>query len=170
MSADSVEVKSIPLTQGFSAIVDASDYQALSAFKWFANREGISVYACRKVRLESGKQTTIRMHRSILEAKGDQIVDHANHDGLDNRRVNLRICSYVENGRNKRPRRGASSQYLGVLWDKKRKMWRAMIEVAGRGKHQGFFDCEVSAARAYDAAARLYFGEFANPNFKDCVE
>ena len=99
------------------------------------------------------------MHRVILGLPtGDpRHVDHANGDGLDNRRVNLRLASMTENARNQRVRLH-SSQYKGVSAFRRTHRWTAAI-------HLGYFLTERAAAEAYDDAARRLFGEFARCNF-----
>lgn len=96
-------------------------------------------------------------------------VDHINRDPSDNRLCNLRACSHRENLYNQSSAKGSTSQYLGVRWDKGRGNWCAAISVAGRGHFLGRYGREDEAARAYDAAARRHFGQFANLNFPDAV-
>ena len=166
---DAVMAKAIPLTRGLVAIVDAADYEWLSQWKWHAVGTPLySFYAARGVS-ENGVQSVVRMHRAILGASKDHAVDHINHDTLDNRRQNLRLCSQAENNRNKSRRRGSSSEYLGVSWCGARGKWQAQININSRNSYIGRFVSEIDAARAYDAAARARYGEFANLNFKDAA-
>ena len=107
-------------------------------------------------------------HRVIVGVTHPRVyVDHINHDGLDNRRVNLRVCSQAENQRNK-VSKGGSSTYLGVSFQKSRpnlrRRWRAKIEHKGKAIELGYFASEEEAARARDIAAQELFGEFANLN------
>lgn len=155
----------IPLTKGYSAIVDADDYDWLMQWKWSAVLKGRCVYAVRG-KSELSKAYTVYMHRELLPAPSGMLVDHININGLDNRRANLRLCTRGENNRNSRSRVGASSDYLGVCWDTHRAKWKAYISVDGRLNNIGRYDTEIEAARAYDKAARELFGEFANPNFE----
>ena len=94
--------KQIPLTQGKFTIVDDEDFDLLiSIGKWRANKTGNTFYAKRSVwDKETKKKTTLLIHRIILRAKEGICIDHINHDGLDNRKVNLRICSISENAMN----------------------------------------------------------------------
>jgi AP2 domain len=92
------------------------------------------------------------------------VVDHINYSGLNNLERNLRVCTAVENQRNRRAV-GGSSQYKGVSYDKEHKKWEAGIGVKGRRIHIGLFEGEIGAARAYDRRARQLFGTFAYLNF-----
>ena len=100
----------------------------------------------------------IRMHKLIT---GWDETDHINHDGLDNRRANLRPATSSQNKGNQRPRISGTSPYKGVSRAFKGKPWQVFVG----HEYVGTFDDEVEAARAYDAAARERFGEFACPNF-----
>lgn len=92
----------IPLTQNLRATVDITDYEELSKHKWFAKKTTAksypygSYYAAKSKRVD-GKMKTIYMHREITNCPDDKEVDHINSDTLDNRKVNLRICTRVEN-------------------------------------------------------------------------
>jgi len=158
--------RTIPLTQGKVAVVDAVDYAELARYKWCASSPGWGVwYAVRGEGMPNGKRRTVYMHREVLGAAPGEQVDHVNLDGLDNRRENLRSATGVENSRNRRKRSGTSSQYKGVSWHKATRRWLAQIRFGARKTHLGSFRCEEDAARAYDAAAVEHFGEFARPNF-----
>ncbi len=162
-------MKKIPLTQGKVAIVDDEDYEELSQFKWFAQKEPCTYYAARRIYLGNGaknpKQKTIRMHRLLMNAKKKQEVDHINGNGLDNRKSDLRLCTHSENARNRRLRLGGSSLYKGVYWHKSRKKWQSQIVFNYQIKYLGRYDNEIEAAKAYDYAAKELFGEFALTNF-----
>lgn len=153
-------MKTIPLTKGKVALVDDEDYSVLIQHPWAAGGGG-SNYA---VRYEKGK--AILMHRLIVNPEVGQCVDHVNGNGLDNRRSNLRACSHQENMRNRRTTDVAGvSRFKGVYWEAKKRLWRARIAVDKKYKSLGRYKVEEDAARAYDRAARVYFGEFARVNF-----
>lgn len=153
--------RKIPLTQGKYAIVDPEDYEELAKYKWFAVNNDGRFYAVR-----SRKNRNVKMHRVIIGAREDEIVDHINGNGLDNRNANVRFATSEQNSWNQRKQRSkSSSKYKGVSWEKKRKEWRARITLKGRLIHLGRFETEEGAARAYDAKAKELFGEFAWLNF-----
>ncbi len=157
--------RKIPLTQGQFAIVDDEDYEKLSGYKWYASKKGRTFYAERADR-GGRKKRNIPMHREILDMPAGKCIDHINHNSLDNRRANLRIVTQEHNNWNKRKKRGnCSSQYKGVSWQKSPGRWKAMIVYKGKWIFIGYFDNEVSAAKAYDAKAQELFGEYAALNF-----
>lgn len=157
-------MKKIPLTQGKFAIVDDEDYESLLQFKWHAHKIGRRIYAETAVHGIGGKWIGLYMHRFLLPDSKE--ADHRNGDGLDNRRENLRTATSQENKRGfQRKKIGASSRFRGVIWRNDRNKWRAQITVSGKKIYLGFFRDEKDAAKAYDAAARKFFGSFACPNF-----
>ena len=159
------DMKQIRLTQRMVALVDDADFEQLSKHKWCAVRARGRWYAVRSIPMEKGKQTTIRMHRFIMNAPRDQQVDHLDGNGLNNQRSNLRICTSAQNNRNRRKMVGTSPVFKGVYWNKENQRWHAQITQNGHRHHLGYFDNEIDAAYAYDAAARKHFGEFACINF-----
>lgn len=96
-----------------------------------------------------------------------QLVDHINHNGLDNRKANLRLATAAQNARNRQKCKSKkTSKYKGVCWHKRDKKWTGRILVNSKSIALGYFEDEKEAARAYDRAARKYYGEYAEPNFE----
>lgn len=155
--------KRIPLTQGKFAIVDDADFEWLSKHKWHLLRNGSRCYAVRHDhRFAPCRQ--IRMHRAILKPGLGVSVDHRDGDGLNNQRTNLRPCTNSQNNMNSRKQSGCSSIYKGVWWNKDRRKGIAEIQKDHKRRLLGAFYNEKDAARAYNGAAIIEFGEFARLN------
>lgn len=152
-------MKEIPLTRGLVALIDDADFDAVSAYKWYAahRKGGATFYARRTV----NPSQTILMHRAILCAPSGVGVDHINCNGLDNRRSNLRLATSAQNAKNRGMHPGNTSGYKGVCWHPSANRWQAQIKVDGRNKYLGLFPTPVEAHAAYCAAAKELHGEFA---------
>ena len=154
----------IKLSRGLFAIVNGRDFLKLYMFKWFAKGDGGTFYAIRTF-YENGRKKQVSMHRQIMNPTEGFCIDHRNHIGLDNRRINLREATQTQNSHNRRKSTTCSSIYKGVVWKECHKKWRASIKVNGQTISLGYFDNEIDAAKAYDAAAKEHFGKFASLNF-----
>lgn len=156
-------MKEIQLSKGLIALIDDSDFEAVSIYKWFAcrtSKRSKTHYAFRNT-LKNGKRSTQTMHRFILQAVDSKIhVDHINGDGLDNRRSNIRLASQSNNMKN----RGASKNNIlnikGVSFDKKRNMFMARLNLNGDKIWLGRFKTAEEASRVYEMKAKEVFGEF----------
>jgi hypothetical protein len=149
-----------------SAIVDDEDYEDLIQYNWLFCQNGKGIYV-RRTYGEAGLRKNQFLHNYLMGRVG---VDHINHNGLDNRRSNLRFATAQENIKNRpkffeREGRQFSSQYKGVT--NRRNRWRATISVNYKQLFLGSFEDEVEAARAYDRAAIEHYGEFASINFPE---
>lgn len=160
-------MKTIALTRGYSALVDDADYELVACFKWHANikyrRDGsvYTVYAMRVYGTRKEKKVAM-MHRFILGLSDPKIkADHWNHNGLDNQRSNLRICTQGQNQGNTRMRVSNTSGFKGVSWHALAKKWTVSLGANGNRKYIGLFASKEEAARAYNVAATKLFGEFA---------
>lgn len=153
--------KQIPLTQGKFATVDDADYEWLNQWKWTAYRNGNNWYAIRFAGQKKNRKG-IAMHRLIANAPVGMDVDHKDHDGLNNTKGNLRVCTRAQNLRNRKMSK-SNSGYIGV--HKEGDGYRATIAVSGKTHYVGYFHSAEEAAKARDEAARKLHGEFARTNF-----
>ncbi len=159
-------MKMIPLTQGKCAMVDDEDYKRISRHKWSASDFGCTFYAIRNVKgnAPSKHRRSILMHREILGVPDDKETDHCDGNGLNNCKVNLRICSHQQNLYNSSKQTNRSSKYKGVVWYKQTKKWMARVQWNRQRYHLGYFKDETKAALAYNRKAKELFGDFAKLN------
>jgi hypothetical protein len=159
----------IYLDEGLWTIVDPQDYRRYACFKWCLDGHDGKFYAVRGARVGSDNTKKVRLHREITAAPKGLFVDHRNGDSLDNRRANLRIATRSQNMQNthRKNKHKTTSQFVGVWLSKDRGLWCAKITSNGKKIFLGRFVNEIDAAKAYDAAARKYHGEFARLNFPE---
>ncbi len=161
-----VPMKRIPLSQGQFAIVDDKDYDRLNRHRWYARKASYGGFFAVTTITLNKIAVKMYMHREIMGlAKGDRrVIDHLDHNTLDNRRANLRICTQAQNLCNRGPDAHTSSQYKGVSWNKECKKWDVRISVQGKQICFGLFEDETYAARVYNTAAQKYHGKYARLN------
>lgn len=150
----------------YEAKVDDEDYARLSTFRWRVGRKSPrrKQYVMRTSRL-NGKRATALMHREIIgQIPNGMCVDHINGNTLDNRRCNLRLVTLAQNSAYQSIRSDNTSGFKGVTYHKHHKKWNAHISKNGSQVSLGYFRNKEEAARAYDAAAIVHYGEFALTN------
>lgn len=165
-------MREIPLTQGKVALVDDSDFEWLSQWKWNAEphqtKSGIQEIWYAKRLIYTGvhsRSIKVYMHRFLLGISDFRTkVDHRDSDGLNNQRYNLRQSTNSQNSANSRKSLRNTSGFKGVHWYKPCSKWQAQIRCGPRRFHLGYFANKVDAARAYNEAALHYFGDFARLN------
>jgi hypothetical protein len=159
------------LGNGLFAICDWCDFNSVKSFKWNSTSLDSRVQWAWAHDVENGgeKRKKVAMHNVIMKPSEGFIVDHINGNGLDNRRSNLRIVTRQQNTFNS-VHKGGTSKYKGVALDKESGLWRAYIAKDGKRTWLGRFPDELSAAIAYDKAAKDMFGEYAKLNIATAQE
>lgn len=150
-------MKKIYLSKGKFALVDDEDYDFLIQWKWHISQSGYAV------RTDNRLKKTTMMHREVNKTLKNLETDHIDGNKINNQKNNLRSALKVQNQGNRKPQKG-TSKFKGVCWNKENKNWRAGIRVNKKSKCLGSFKNEADAARAYNIAAKEYFGDFAKVN------
>jgi len=163
--------RKIPLGESFFTIVSPQDYYWLNKSHWVPRKHDGLISAVRFVN-DPDKETQISsMHRVIMNQPKGLFVDHKNLNALDNTRPNLRNATRSQNQFNRNKIKSkTSSRFMGVCLPKSRNRFYAYIKYGNKRIWLGSFDNEIDAAKAYDAAAKKYHGEFARLNFPERSE
>jgi len=149
-------MKSLP-DEAYKLRLDEADMVRVMQHEWYFDPH--TGYTRRKV-------DGMPMHVFLMgEAPPGFIWDHVNRDRQDNRQSNLRLATHSQSGANRNVGSTGTSRYRGVYRHYRLPRWVAQIKVQGKVKYLGLYDSQEDAARAYDAAAQVYFGEFAKLNF-----
>lgn len=160
-------MKIIYLTNDKETIVDDEDYDYLIQWNWYNNNE-LGVY---RSTTQNNVHETIYIHRVIAARRGLKIdgleIDHIDRNPLNNIFSNIRTATRSQNIMNQGKRKDNISGYKGVTWHKPNQKWMAQIGKDGKRYNLGYFYNPVEAAKAYDRAAKLLFGEFACLNFPE---
>jgi hypothetical protein len=157
----------IYLGEGKWTIVDRCDYYTYGKYRWILWGDSYNFYAVRQKKTGPKSTQKVYMHREIMNFPKGKLVDHRNGDTLHNRRSNLRLATHTQNMQNRRKRKNTASKYVGMWRDKRNGQWVGRITVNKKQIYLGRFDSETAAAKAYDRAAKKYFGEFARLNFPE---
>ena len=149
------------LGDGNFALVSPKDHGRVMTRRWAMNAKRYVI-----MKRHGKEEGTVSLHRFILDVGIEIAIDHINGDPLDNRRENLRLCTYTENARNrKKQRKPASSRYKGVSMMRRTGKWHVQITKLKVRYFLGAFSNEEEAGRAYDQKATELFGQFARLNF-----
>jgi len=124
------------------ALINKDDYEKVNNIKWHLANEYV----------ESGNPK-IKLHQLILGIKEDFVIDHINHNKLDNRKQNLRHCTKSQNGMNRKSK--------GYYFRKEVNKWEVLIGLNNKSICLGFFEEKNKAIKARREAEKKYFGEFA---------
>lgn len=151
----------IYLTRGQQTEVDFVDWlrPEIQNIKWNVTIDGgkYGYYASGR----KGKKK-ILLHRLILNAPSTFLVDHIDHNTLDNRNQNLRLCNFKDNSRNQRKPKSNTSGFKGVSWHKATNKWRSTITKDNKSIHLGCYSTKEKAYEIYCKKAKELFGDFAS--------
>ncbi len=143
---------------GDSFIFSPCDLEKAQTGRWCVSTNG---YAVR----DDARSEKEHFARIALNAKSNEYVDHINMDTRDERRENLRICSWSENNCNKVLQSNNTSGYKGVSFHRLSRKYMASLWKDGKHHYGGLHETKEQAALAYDELAREYHGTFARLNF-----
>lgn len=139
---------------------DKEDYDKIKDYCWFETSKG---YICSSG-INGNYNKKIYMHRLILDADKNKIVDHINHNKHDNRKCNLRICTQSENMMNTVLKRDNTSGVKGVWWCDRLNKWCSEIQVHNNKIVLGYFSNMNDAIESRKYAEEKYFGEYSYDN------
>lgn len=116
-----------------------------------------------KLLSEEHRKKLSEAHKKIWQALSQNsrkiFLQNLKHEWTEQSRLKMSLTRRGEK------RGNGTSKYLGVSWFKRDSNWRAWLKYNGKQIHLGYFDNDINAAKAYDQAARKYFGDFAKTNF-----
>ena len=153
------------------AIIDLEDLQKVLDFPytWFAKYDPDidSFYAvASQYHKELGRARPVYLHQFVMDANG-KVVDHENHNTLDDRKSNLRISEEIRNAMNRKAKnKNNKSGYRNVCWSKSEKMWLVQLQINQKNAVLGKFSYDEleQAGKFAEEMRQKYYGEFAGGN------
>ena len=157
------------IIRGYEVLVDYENLEIVFSHGWNIDRKAASekkLYYFTAEKCVDGKRIKLRLHREIMkcERNDGRYVDHINGNTLDNRKINLRICTNAENARARKVRVDSSSGYRGVSFYKYTNKWTAYIGLNYKRINLGYFLTKEEAIEARRIAVKKYHGDFARYN------
>jgi 5'(3')-deoxyribonucleotidase len=133
-------------------IIDKDDVNKVKDIAWSVDNYGYAhTSGCHK-----------RMHQYIINYDTNiYVIDHINRNKLDNRKINLRLCTKLENNRNIEIQKNNSSGFVGVHYDSNCRLWRARITVNYKSIYIGSYKTFDEAVKSRILAEIEYFGEYS---------
>lgn len=136
----------------FEPLIDVDDAIRVKEIRWYVSYDKSldSFYV---------KSKYVQLHRFIMNCPKDLTVDHINHNTLDNRKSNLRICTQKQNNENRNGcfSSNKTSKIRNVCWHKQRQKWQVSLGIKGKQKYIGIFDSLIDAEQAAIAARKKYY-------------
>lgn len=136
---------------------DLEDYDKIKDYTWRCDRGRyiLTTYSA------NNKTQWVYLHKLIINADSDTVVDHINRNKCDNRKHNLRCCTSQKNSFNSSKRLTNKTGIIGVCWKTDKNKWKSYITLNGKQKHLGYFNDIEDAIKARLKAEAKYFGIFS---------
>jgi hypothetical protein len=143
------------------AIIDTEDLAMVEAYTgtWTVAATNEScTYAVMYIKNKKGKYEAVLMHRVIMNAAKGKVIDHINHNGLVNKKINLRECKNSENLQNRAgPQKNSKSGVRGVCWSPTQNLWVGIIRQNGKAIWRKYFKTLESAEKEIIKARSILF-------------
>jgi hypothetical protein len=123
-----------------ATVIDSEDYEKVKRHRWYLSQLGYAITGTKITPLAS-------VVMGFLTDKFT-VIDHINRNKLDNRKVNLRVCTRAENLHNSEIRKDNTSGHKNISWDKQRGKWLVHIKINGKVRHFGRFNSIEEAITA----------------------
>lgn len=144
--------------QTFNCLIDTEDLVKIDFgttwFPWYC-KHGDRFYV-RTTKQINGIKKVISLHRLIMNLDDNSlVVDHINHNTLDNRKKNLKVVTEIENQQNRNGATKASASGIrGVGIDPSTGRWRARLTVNKKQIYLGLFDSKEQAEQKVISARK----------------
>lgn len=144
-------------------IFDKEDYDKIKNYCWYVSYDKKSDYCRLEAYNKMNANNTFEDQRLVFHqvVTGKKYQDHINHDTLDNRKLNLRDATNIENGANQSLNKNNTSGITGVSYDTRIEKWVAYITVNYKTMYLGSYMDKNDAVHARLLAEQKYFGEFS---------
>lgn len=138
-------------------LFDLEDFEKIREYCWLRDNNGY-------ITAKTNSETMVYLHRLVMNAQENDIVDHRKHNILDNRKQYLRIGTQSQNMMNVRKRKDNTSGAKGIWYRNKINKWQAEIVVNGKKIYLGAFENKENAIFARKQAEDEYCGEWSFDN------
>jgi hypothetical protein len=143
--------------RSYIVLFDKKDANLVQSKTWTIVKMGKALYAMTNIKT-GGKYKLTNMSHIVITCPPHKIIDHINGNGLDNRRINLRICTRGENNLNRKLYITNKTGHKGIHF--RRGRYYAQIKYKTKIYCLGTYDKIEDAINAYDKAAIKYFKNF----------
>ena len=144
------------LKSGLVFDFDRSAFDVIKDINWYVS--------CQSGRPYLNDRKGRKLHTYLLNCPSGMEVDHINLDTLDNRLINLRICTHQQNQCNQPPQKNNTSGVSGVRWYAPRKKFVARIKISQHDIHLGYYSTFTEAVQARNVGIECMFGEYGRYN------